>query len=255
MLIDTHAHLVSLDDYEKAIDTALENGVEKIISMSTNLDSCKATLGIAREHDCVYAACGIHPHSASTYSDEVLKEIESIISSDRSNIVAVGETGLDYYYLNSPKRIQTESFEAHIELAKNLQLPFVVHVRDADDDMISLLRSSDLPDRPGVIHCFSGDYTTAKKYLDMDFFISFSGIVTFSRAHEVRDAAAKIPSDRVLIETDSPYLSPVPVRGRKNEPSNVRYIADVISKVRKTDMQQLEQQLFDNTRTLFTAID
>ena len=250
MLIDTHAHLVSLDDYRGALTNARDNGVFRIISMSTDLSSCRSTLDIATEYDFVYAACGIHPHAASTYSDEVLTEIGNFCGNEK--VVAIGETGLDYHYLNSPRDVQIESFEAHIELAKNLELPFVVHVREADDDMISILRSSGLGDNPGVIHCFSGDFDTARKYLDLGFFISFSGIVTFNRAEEVREAARKVPFDRILVETDSPYLAPVPVRGKKNEPANVRYIADTVAKVRKVDLVTLERQLEANTRKLFS---
>jgi len=252
MLIDTHAHLVSLEDYRESIKKARKNGVSKIISMSTDLPSCSSTVNIANEYDFVYAACGIHPHAASTYSGEVLTEIENISQND--NVVAVGETGLDYHYMNSPRDVQIESFEAQIELAHKLELPFVVHVREADDDMISILRSSDLNDRPGVIHCFSGDYDIAKKYLDLGFFISFSGIVTFNRAEEVREAARNVPFDRILVETDSPYLAPVPVRGKTNEPANVRYVADMVAKVRKVDMETLEEQLEKNTRHLFSKI-
>lgn len=252
MLIDTHAHLVSLDDYRVALTNARDNGVFRIISMSTDLSSCRSTLDIATEYDFVYAACGIHPHAASTYSDEVLTEIGNFCGNEK--VVAIGETGLDYHYLNSPRDVQIESFEAHIELAKNLELPFVVHVREADDDMISILRSSGLGDNPGVIHCFSGDFDTARKYLDLGFFISFSGIVTFNRAEEVREAARKVPFDMILVETDSPYLAPVPVRGKKNEPANVRYIADTVAKVRKVDIVTLERQLEANTRKLFSNI-
>lgn len=253
MLIDTHAHLVSLDDYRDAIKKAEENGVSNIISMSTDLSSCSATVQIAREYKGVSAACGIHPHSASGYSPEVLEKIENIAEDE--NVVAVGETGLDYHYMNSPREIQTESLEAHIEMANRIDLPFVIHVREADDDLQSILRTSNLRDKPGVIHCFSGDYETAKKYLDLGFFISFSGIATFKRSEEIRDAARQIPFDRILIETDSPYLAPVPLRGKKNEPANVRYIAELIAGIRKVEMPALEEQLKKNTLDLFPGID
>lgn len=252
MLIDTHAHLVSIDSYSEAIERALDAGVSRIISMSTDLPSCRETVGIAKVYDCVSAACGIHPHSASKYNPEVLKEIEKIATDQ--TVVAVGETGLDYHYMNSPREVQIESFEAQIDLANRMDLPFVVHVREADDDMLDILGTTDLRDQPGVIHCFSGDYETAKKYLDLGFYISFSGIVTFKRADEVRDAASKIPFDRILIETDSPYLAPVPLRGKKNEPANVRYVADVVSKVRKVELSELQEQLGRNTKCLFANI-
>ena len=253
MLIDTHAHLVSLEEPHFAIANAVESGVERIISMSTSLESCYRTVELANSYEPVYAAVGIHPHSASGYTEDVISEIQQLGSEKK--VIAVGETGLDYHYMNSPKEIQIESFRAHIDLATRLSLPFVVHVRDANEDMLSILSESNMNDKPGVIHCFSGNYETAKKYLDLDFFISFSGIVTFNRAEEVRDAARKIPFDRILIETDSPYLAPVPMRGKKNEPANVKYIAEVVAKVREVDIDTLKDQLIKNTRSLFSKID
>ncbi len=253
MLIDTHAHLVSLEDVESAVNRAYEAGVAKIISVSTGLDSSYATIEIADTYESVFAAVGIHPHSASQYTEETFSKIEDTVS--HKKVVAVGETGLDYHYMNSPKEIQIESFRAHIDMATRFTLPFVVHVREADEDMLSILRESDLNENPGVIHCFSGNYETAKQYLELGFFISFSGIVTFNRAAEVREAAKNIPFDRVLIETDSPYLAPVPLRGKKNEPANVKYVAQVVAEVRGVDIQTLQEQLLKNTLELFPGIE
>lgn len=253
MLIDTHAHLVSLEDIDGAINRAQKAGVERIISMSTGLDSCYTTIDVAENYDNVSIALGIHPHSASSYTPEVMKKIGELTS--HKSVVAIGETGLDYHYMNSPKEIQIESFSSHIELATRLDLPFVVHVREADGDMQEILKSSRLNDNPGVIHCFSGNWETARKYLDLGFFISFSGIVTFNRAEEVREAARKAPFDRILIETDSPYLAPVPLRGKVNEPANVRYVAEVVAKVRDVDMDTLKNQLVKNTGELFSNIN
>lgn len=252
MLIDTHAHLVSLEDPDGAIERATDHGVIGIISMSTALDSCYTTIDIAKKHEKVFAAVGIHPHAASTYTPKVISEIEKLTGEDI--VVAVGETGLDYHYLNSPRDIQIESFSAHIEMATRLSLPFVVHVREADGDMIDILSSSVLNDNPGVIHCFSGTWEIAKKYLDLGFYLSFSGIVTFKRAEELREAAKKAPFDRILIETDSPYLAPVPLRGKPNEPANVRYVAEVVAGARGVDIDTLQNQLIENTRTLFPKI-
>ena len=252
MLIDTHAHLVSLEDPDGAVQNAAEAGIVNIISMATGLDSCYTTIEIANKHEQVYAAVGIHPHAASGYTEEVIKEIEGLTTEEK--VVAVGETGLDYHYMNSPKEIQIESFSAHVDMGTRLGLPFVVHVRDADEDMIDILSSASLNENPGVIHCFSGNWDTARKYLDLGFFISFSGIVTFNRAEELREAARKVPFDRILVETDSPYLAPVPHRGKPNEPANVKYVAEVVAKVRDVDMPTLENQLLENTKTLFSNI-
>ncbi len=253
MLIDTHAHLSSLEDVDGAVARASGHGVDMIISVSTEIDSCYKTVEIADRHGLVFAAVGIHPHSASSYTEEIFSKIEALTSCEK--VVAVGETGLDYHYMNSPKDIQIESFQAHIDMATRLSMSFIVHVREADEDMIGILRRSNLREKPGVIHCFSGNYEIAKKYLDLDFFISFSGIVTFNRAAEVREVARKIPFDRILIETDSPYLAPVPLRGRKNEPANVKYVAQVVAEVRDVDMETLQDQLVENTLELFPKIN
>ncbi len=253
MLIDTHAHLDSFKDYVDVVLRAEEQGVGLIISMSTSLKSSYKTVKIADEIKIVYAACGIHPHAAKEYSESVLREIKEVIK-DSNKIVAVGETGLDYYYNNSERSKQIESFCAHIDLAKELCLPIVVHVRKANEDMFSILKGGNLGDRPGVIHCFSESYEIAKKYLDMDFYISFSGIVTFNGANEVREAAKKIPIDRLLVETDSPYLAPVPVRGKRNEPANVKYVADMVAQVRRLNLEALENQLYKNTLSLFSRL-
>lgn len=253
MLIDTHAHLVSLEDPDLALKNAAESGIINIISMATGLESCYTTIDMAKKHEQVYAAVGIHPHAASGYTPEVLEEIESLTTQEK--VVAVGETGLDYHYMNSPKDIQVESFLAHVEMATRLNLPFVVHVREADEDMISILSSSNLNEKPGVIHCFSGNWEIAQKYLELGFYISFSGIVTFNRAEELREAAKNVPFDRILVETDSPYLAPVPHRGKPNEPANVKYVAEVVAKVRGVDMATLENQLLENTKSLFSNIN
>jgi len=253
MLIDTHAHLVSLENPDEAVIRATEAGIVKIISMATGLDSCYTTIEIANKYEQVFAAVGIHPHAASSYSTEVMTEIEGLTNED--NVVAVGETGLDYHYMNSPKDIQIESFSAHVDMATRLNLPFVVHVREADEDIIGILSLAKLNDNPGVIHCFSGNWETAKRYIDLGFFISFSGIVTFNRAEELREAARNVPFDRILVETDSPYLAPVPHRGKPNEPANVKYVAEVVAKVRQVDMPTLENQLLKNTKTLFSNIN
>jgi len=253
MLIDTHAHLVSLENPDEAVIKATEAGIVKIISVASGLDSCYTTIEIANKYEQVFAAVGIHPHAASSYSTEVMTEIEGLTNED--NVVAVGETGLDYHYMNSPKDIQIESFSAHVDMATRLNLPFVVHVREADEDIIGILSLAKLNDNPGVIHCFSGNWETAKRYIDLGFFISFSGIVTFNRAEELREAARNVPFDRILVETDSPYLAPVPHRGKPNEPANVKYVAEVVAKVRQVDMPTLENQLLKNTKTLFSNIN
>ena len=252
MLVDSHAHLLSLEDPADALSRAAAEGIGKIISIGTGLESSHATIELSRKYKGVYVSVGIHPHSASDFSEEVMGELEGMLEGPK--VVAVGETGLDYHYMNSPKGDQIRSFEAHMELAKRHSLPFVVHIRDADEELLSIFRGRDLGTKPGVIHCFSGDYQTAKKYLDLGFYISFSGIVTFKRAEEVRDAASKIPIERLLYETDSPYLAPVPQRGKPNEPRNVVYVARLISKLRGLSLEEFTQIVFENVTELFPKV-
>ncbi len=252
MLVDSHAHLLSLEDPAGSVSRAAEEGIGKIISIGTGVESSIATLEFAGRYRGVYVSVGIHPHSASGFNEEVMGEFERMAEDPK--VVAIGETGLDYHYMNSPREDQIRSFEAHMELARRHELPFVVHVRDAEEELLSMLRETDLGPRPGVIHCFSGDYETAKKYLDLGFFISFSGIVTFKRAEEVRDAAARIPIERLLYETDSPYLAPVPLRGQPNEPCNVVYVARLISKLRGLSLEEFTQIVFENVTELFPKV-
>lgn len=249
MLIDTHAHLDSLEDLPGSLARAREFGVGKIIAISSDLSSSRDTVSIAEEHENVYAAVGIHPHAAKTADDAALKEIEMIAATDK--VVAVGETGLDYFYMNSEKEEQINSLTAHIGIAYRAELPIVIHVRDADPDLMEILRKEKLSDRTGVIHCFTGNYETAGKYIDLGFYISFSGIATFKKSEEIRDAAKKIPADRLLIETDSPYLAPVPMRGKPNEPAYVKYVAEAIAGSRGVTLEEISELTAANAERLF----
>ena len=252
MLVDSHAHLLSLEDPSGAVLRAADEGIGKIISIGTGLESSLATIEFSKKYRGIYVSVGIHPHSASDFSEETMRKFEDMLEDPK--VVAIGETGLDYHYMNSPREDQMRSFEAHMELARKHSLPFVVHVRDADEELLLMLRGRDLGPRPGVIHCFSGNYETAKKYLDLGFFISFSGIATFKRAEEVRDAATKIPMERLLYETDSPYLAPVPERGKPNEPRNVVYVAKLISELRGLPLEKFTQVVFENVTELFPKV-
>jgi len=249
MLIDSHAHLVSLENIPEILQRAQENNVNKIVSISSDIPSTEATISLALEYDYIFATTGLHPHSADAMSEEVLLGIDHFAEKDK--VVAIGETGLDYFYMNSEKEVQIKSFAEQIRLGKKHDLPIIIHVRDADEDMQEILSKESLSDTPGVIHCFTGDYDTAKKYLDLGFYISFSGIVTFKRSEELREAAKKIPMDKVLIETDSPYLAPVPYRGKPNEPSYVKYVAETIAEVRGISFDEVAKLTKANAERLF----
>lgn len=249
MLIDTHAHLDSLEDLTGTLARAKEYGVEKIIAISSDLASSRDTVSIAGKNENVFAAVGIHPHAARTADAAVLKEIETIAGAEK--VVAVGETGLDYHYMNSGKEEQINSLTAHIAIAYRAALPIVIHVRDADPDLMEILRKEKVSDRTGVIHCFTGNYETARKYIDLGFYISFSGIATFKKSEDIRDAAKKIPADRLLLETDSPYLAPVPMRGKPNEPAYVKYVAEAVAAARGVTFEEISELTAGNAERLF----
>ncbi len=249
MLIDSHAHLVSLENLPEVLQRAQENNINKIVSISSDIPSTEATISLAEEYDYIFATTGVHPHSADQMSEEVLIGIDHFAENDK--VVAIGETGLDYFYMNSEKEVQIDSFTEHIRLGKKHNLPIIIHVRNADQDMIEILTKESAADTPGVIHCFTGDYDTAKKYLDLGFYISFSGIVTYKRSEELREAAKKIPKDKILIETDSPYLAPVPHRGKPNEPSYVKHVAETISDVRGISFDEIAEITKANAEKLF----
>ena len=249
MLTDTHAHLDSLEDPEGAVERARSNGVERIVSISSGLESSRNTLAFAGGRAGIYVAVGVHPHAAASADAPTLSAIEELAGSQ--GVVAIGETGLDYHYMNSGKETQIRSFTGQIDIARRRGLPIVIHVRDADEDLIGILKSEDVSEKRGVIHCFTGNYETAKRYLDLGFYISFSGIVTFKKSDELRAAAAGVPADRLLIETDSPYLAPVPFRGKPNEPAYVRYVAETVAEVRGLKTEELARLTSENAARLF----
>lgn len=249
MLIDSHAHLDSLEELPELLNRARESGVERIVSISSSLGSSVNTVEIARANENIYAAVGIHPHNASTANQEVIGEIESLMGDPK--VIAVGETGLDYFYMNSEKELQIGSLIEHIKLGREHELPLVIHVRDADEDLAEILKTEDISSKTGVIHCFTGGYEQAKVYLDLGFYISFSGIVTFKRSEDNREAAKNIPDDRILVETDSPYLAPVPHRGKPNEPSFVRHVAETVAEARGVSLKEIAEITSANTERLF----
>ena len=249
MFIDSHAHLDSLEELPEVLRRAADAGVDRIVAISSSLSSSLKTAQIARANENIYAAVGVHPHNAESADQEVLREIEALL--DEQKVVAVGETGLDYFYMNSDKDAQIRSLIEHINLGREHELPIVIHVRDADEDLKAVLKREDVSSSRGVIHCFTGDYESAKHYLDLGFYISFSGIATFKKSEEIREAAKKIPEDRILVETDSPYLAPVPHRGKPNEPAYLRHVAETIAQVRGVAIEEIARITRANAEKLF----
>lgn len=230
-----------------AIQAANDAGVTTMISVGCDRATSLAAIAVAAAHGGVWATVGLHPHDA-------VNGVESVVDLiDRPNVVAIGETGLDYYYEHSPRDIQKQAFAAHIQLAHEHRLPLVIHTRDAWADTFDVLAAEGTPEHT-VFHCFTGGPEEASRCLDVGGFVSFSGIVTFKTASELHAAAKVVPLDRMLIETDAPYLAPVPHRGKTNQPAWVPAIAQFIAGLRDTTLETIATATFDNGRSAFPSI-
>lgn len=241
-LIDSHCHLEEerfAPDCDSVVRRAVEAGVTRMITIgaSGGMQANDDAIAVADRHAAVFATVGVHPHEARLVDADVVARLQHLARHPR--VVAVGETGLDYYYDNSPRPAQQEAFRAFVALARRLALPLVVHLRDADDDALAVLREEKAAEVGGVIHCFSSDRAAARAFLDLEFDISFSGIVTFKTADELRAVAAMVPADRFMVETDAPYLAPVPFRGRRNEPAYVVCTAAAVATARGQSLQDV----------------
>jgi TatD DNase family protein len=245
-VIDTHAHLdACADPADDLVARARDAGVERIVSVGSGLESCHETLAIARRHDGVYAALGIHPHQAAEPDASALDQLRELLTDPRA--VAVGETGLDHYRDYAPRDRQRELFERQLELAAELGKPVVVHTRAASDGTAAALAGFG---GTVVLHCFS-DHELLPVALERGYYVSFAGNVTYPKAEELREAARTVPRDRLLAETDSPYLSPQPRRGRPNEPANVVHTVAVLAEARGEPEDELARQLDANATAAF----
>jgi TatD DNase family protein len=244
-VIDTHAHLDSLeDDPDAVIARAHDAGVTRIVSVGTDPTSWRATLAIAERHESVYTALGLHPHAAA--DEDALATLREALAHPRA--VAVGETGLDYYRDRAPRDAQRRVFGAQLELARDLGKPVVVHTRAAEEDTVTALRSFD---GTVVMHCFSSP-ALLEPALEHGWYVSFAGNVTFKNAYELRAAARAVPAERLLVETDSPYLAPQPRRGRPNEPANVIHTVAALAEAREVDAAELATQIDANASACFS---
>lgn len=232
MLVDTHTHL-NFPDYKKdikeVISGAVAEGVEYLIEVGTDVPSSKRALELAKEYPFIYASVGIHPHGATTSTDKKWQEIKALAQGRK--VVAIGETGLDYHYDYSTKKDQRCLFERHIELAQELDLPIIIHNREAAEDCLNILRKFSKRPPRGTFHCFSGSKETAKECISMGFYISFAGPITFPNANRLREVVKSVPVERLLLETDSPFLAPQPRRGKRNEPAYLRYVLPVFARL------------------------
>ncbi|MDE3226365.1 MAG: TatD family hydrolase [Nitrospirota bacterium] len=256
MLIDTHAHLDDARydaDREAVIARAREAGVDTFVSIGCDLATSKSAVDLAGRYPFVYAAVGVHPHEVKHIEDGWYDEFRRLAA--HKKVVAYGEIGLDYHYNHSPPKLQRERFREQVGLAKELRLPLVIHTREAQEDTIAILKEEHAGQVGGVFHCFSGDAWLAKDALDLGFYLSFSGVITFPSATMLRNIVKTVPLDRILVETDCPYLTPVPHRGKRNEPAFVKLVAEKIAEVKGATevagVEELGRITSDNARRLF----
>jgi TatD DNase family protein len=253
-LIDSHCHL-DMEDYdgdrEAVLARAARAGVQTMITIGAGgpLAANDAAIALARRHPNVFATVGVHPHEASQVDIAVLERIATLAAEPR--VVGIGETGLDYHYDHSPRPQQQEALRQFVQLARRLDLPLVVHLRAADGDAARILREERAAEIGGVIHCFSGDAASARTFLDLGFHLSYSGIVTFKTAEALRQAAQITPADRLLVETDAPFLAPVPYRGKRNEPALVARTLACLAEVRGEAPERTAETTTANARALF----
>lgn len=250
MLIDTHCHLDFPEfakDFEKVLARARSAGVGKIINPGVELSNSRAAVRLAKEFDSVFAAIGIHPHAADSVGEETLNELEKLAASEK--VVAVGEIGLDFFKMRNSKKIQIEAFRRQLQLAQKLNLPVIIHSRSANSEIFEILDC--FKNLRGVFHCFGGDWNFAEKVLARGFSIGLTGIVTFPNAENVREVAQKIPLEKLLVETDAPFLAPQKFRGQRCEPAFVREVAAEIAEIRRISIEAVAKQTTKNAERLF----
>lgn len=252
-MIDSHVHLddeAFEEDREEVIKSLSENGIELVINNSSDLPSSERSVKLSNKYENIYAAIGVHPHEASFYNDEV--ENRLIELSKNKKVVAIGEIGLDYYYDNSPRDVQKEVFKRQIELAAKLKKNIVIHSRDAAKDTFDILKEAhEKYDFTALIHCFSQSVDMMREYLKMGDYIALGGAVTFKNAKTPKEVAKVVDLDRLLLETDCPYMTPVPYRGKRNEPKFVKFSCQYIADLRQMDAGELEKITAINTKRFF----
>ena len=262
-LTDSHCHLEAkdftsdqgVDERPEVIARARTAGVERMICVGSgsSLDEVRNAVALAEQHPFIWAAVGIHPHDAARLPEGALDEIERL-ATHHPRVVAVGETGLDYYYDHSPRAEQAETLRAFCQIARRAGKPLSFHIRDAHDDAVRILTEEKVGEVGGVIHCFTGNLADAKRYVDLGLHLSFSGVITFKSAGPVREAASWAPLDRVLVETDCPFLAPIPFRGKRNEPAYLLHTARFLADLRGLPLEAFAAQTTDTAKRLFRLV-
>jgi TatD DNase family protein len=252
MLTDSHAHLEMAEfdkDRDQVLERAVKGGVARVITIGTDLRSSTESVKLAKKHDFIFSTIGCHPHEAKDCSEEDLAGLCRLAKDPR--VVAWGEIGLDFFKLYSPREDQLARFEEQLDLASRFDLPVVIHDRDAHHEILSAVRRRRDSGQRGVIHCFSGNYPIALEFISLGFAISIPGTVTYKNAHDIQEVASRIPMDRLIVETDAPYLAPVPVRGKRNEPLFVIHTAEKVAALRGMDFQEFCRITNENTTRIF----
>ena len=246
-IFDTHAHYDSEDyneDRKELLNEMNKNGVIGILNCASSYESVKEVYDLTNEYDFIYGALGIHPENADELTDERLEEIKELINNN-DKVIAVGEIGLDYYWEeNPPKEVQKETFRKQMALAKELNLPVVIHDRDAHKDTLDIMK--EFPEVRGTVHCFSGSVEFAKECIKLGYYIGFTGVITFKNAKKLVQVAKEIPVDRILVETDAPFMAPVPNRGKRNRSDYIKEIIEKIAEIREISPKELNNQVNEN---------
>ena len=250
-IFDKHAHYDSDsfdEDRENVIKELKENGVIGVLNCGSDLYGLRKSVELAKEFDMFYAAVGIHPENADEFNEDVVKEIKEFVKNEK--VKAIGEIGLDYYWEeNPPREVQKEVFRAQMKLADELNLPVVIHDRDAHKDTLEIMK--EFPHVIGVVHCFSGSVEFAKECIKLGYYIGFTGVLTFKNAKKLVDVCREIPAERMLVETDCPFMAPVPFRGKRNKSDYIEYIIDKMSEIRGISGEEMNEVLLNNKKRLF----
>ena len=251
MLFDTHAHLDDRafdEDREALLASLPEQGLALVMNPGCSLESSRNTVKLAAAYDYIYAAVGSHPDVADEVNEEVLEEYRQLCKNN-PKVKAIGEIGLDYYYEDIPREVQQKAFRMQMELARELDLPVIVHERDAHEDGMKIVR--EFPDVKGVFHCYSGSAEMARQLVNEGWYIGFTGVLTFKNARKAVEVAASIPLDRIVLETDCPYMAPVPFRGKRNDPGKLCHMAEKLAEIRGLSVEEIHRITTENGRRLY----
>ena len=251
-IIDTHAHYDDEQfdkDREKLLTILPEVGIELVVNVGASIESSKTTIGLTKTYPHVYGAVGVHPSNTDELNEENFQWLSQAARQEK--IVAVGEIGLDYYYDEPERQIQKEWFARQIEPAEHVGLPMIIHSREAAQDTYDIMKASHCEEIGGVIHCFSYSVDMAKRFLDMGFYLGLGGVVTFKNARTVKEVAAYAPMDRIVLETDCPYLAPVPYRGKRNSSMNIPYVIEAIAQIKGITEEEVRRAANENARNLY----